>query len=78
MPSSILDPDKEFSKLDELDKGLFVEILENQNSSVKMWIDHISEVYTRKGVFIDSDKFKSEVQNLPDFLNREGLNKIDQ
>lgn len=61
-------PHNEFSKLDDFDKRLFLEILENHDSIIEIWIKDTCNDYARKGVHINSAEFISELIPFRQFL----------
>ena len=71
MGSFMQNPDNEFYKLDALDKRLFFEILENHERALDSWIEHTAADYTKKGIPMDSLKFKIEVKSFMEFVKKE-------
>jgi hypothetical protein len=71
MATFLQDPDNEFHKLDTLDKRLFFEVLEKYEKSIEMWIDHVADEYSRKGIQIDVYKFKNETHRFRSFIDGE-------
>lgn len=51
----------ELFKLDGIDQKTLFWMMDNKPESVRHWINYISRTYSRSRVFVDADKFFSEV-----------------
>lgn len=70
-------PLNEFHKLDQHDKQLFLEILENQPSNIDFWILDIGKDYARKSVMINCQNFILEAKRFQQYLISEELELKD-